>query len=129
MRMNSSCKPCPGQNTVSNIGAIDREECMILPDALEPFRAAAQQKLSEGKAEEIVFSGRTYQVHADGEKEPVWVFLQLDHDDSVKDLFCNCERCAETGACVHMAMALLSVFKGHTLPLHKFMKGFNHRFT
>jgi superfamily II DNA or RNA helicase len=119
MRMNSSCKPCPGQNTVSNIGAIDREECMILPDALEPFRAAAQKKLSEGEAEEIIFSGRTYQVHTRGEKEPVWVFLQLDHDDSVKDLFCNCERCAETGVCVHMALALLAVFKGHTNPLHK----------
>ena len=92
---------------------------MILPDNLEPFRAVAQKLVSEGKAEEILFSGPTYQVRADGEKEPIWVFLQLDHDDRVKDLFCNCDHCSDTGSCVHMAMALFAVFRGYTHPLHK----------
>lgn len=92
---------------------------MILPDVLEPFRAAAQKLILEGKASEIVFSGPTYQVRTNGEKGATWVFLQLDHEDTVKDLFCNCDRCSDTGACVHMAMALFAVFKGFSQPLHK----------
>lgn len=93
---------------------------MILPDVLEQFRHEAAKLVAEGKAEEIIFSGATYQIHiTENTKEPVWVFLQLDPEDGVKDLFCNCTQCAATGSCVHMAMGLLAVFKSYPHPLHK----------
>ena len=88
---------------------------MILPDILEPFRAEAQKLV----AEEIMFSGPTYQVRFGDETAPIWVFLQLDHNDGVKDLFCGCDSCSETGACIHMASAIFAIFKGYAYPLHK----------
>lgn len=92
---------------------------MILPDSAEPFRVEAQKLVAAGMAQEIVFSGPTYQVHIRDGKEPIWVFLQLDHEDKIKDLFCNCEQCSETGACIHTAMALFAIFRGFSQPLHQ----------
>jgi superfamily II DNA or RNA helicase len=91
----------------------------MIQDSLEPFRIEAQRLCAEEKVHEIIFSGPTYQVCFDGEKEPTWVFLQLDHNDRVKDLFCQCERSADTGVCVHMAAACIAVFNNKGTPLHK----------
>lgn len=90
----------------------------VYPDALLPFVKEAKKLLLDGGVEEVVFSGPTYQIRCKAPGEPVWVFLQLDAENKVKDLFCSCGGCSEKGACVHMAMALAAVFKKFSLPLH-----------
>ncbi len=104
---------------------------MLLPDVLELFREQAQQRVAAGQIQEIIFSGPTYQIHVPDGDESIWVFLQLDQNDQVKDLFCSCARSVETGACVHMAMAAFAVFRGVTKPLHRRFEAspFSHIFT
>jgi superfamily II DNA or RNA helicase len=92
---------------------------MVCPDILVPFRPEARKRASEGMAAEIVFSGPTYQIRCQDGRDSFWVFLQLDPNDRVKDLFCSCPTCAETGSCLHMAVALFAVFDQTLRPLHK----------
>ena len=92
---------------------------MVCPDMLTPFSTEARRCASEGMAAEILFSGPTYQIRCQDGRESFWVFLQLDRDDRVKDLFCNCPVCAETGSCLHMAVAFFSVFDAACAPLHR----------
>jgi hypothetical protein len=92
---------------------------MVFPDILVPFQSEAQRRASDGMAAEIIFSGPTYQVRCQDGKDSFWVFLQLDPHDLVKDFFCDCGVCAETGSCLHMAVALFTIFDQAFLPLHK----------
>lgn len=86
---------------------------MSFPDSLEPFRAQAKELL-QGQPEEVIFSGPTYQLRFD----ETWVFLQLDQDNAVKDLFCQNDSCAATTDCCHLAAALLYVYGPSGEPLH-----------
>ncbi len=88
---------------------------MLFPEYLEPLKKEAEKLFLEGSVAEIIFSGPTYQVLA---AKDTWVFVQLDPDNQVKDIFCQCDQCQEEGACVHMALALLAITKDETLPLH-----------
>jgi len=92
---------------------------MVFPENLELFRKASQKYFSEKGEVEIDFSGPTYQVGFPGEKETIWVFVQLTEEGEIKDLFCQCEQSAETGSCVHMAQAILALFPQPPCPLHK----------
>ncbi|MBS0634086.1 MAG: DEAD/DEAH box helicase [Verrucomicrobia bacterium] len=84
---------------------------MHLPDFLEPYKAAGQKLLSSGAVKGVVFSGPTYQVEVRDPAltDPLWVFLQFDQSNQVKDLFCSCEESTEKGACSHMAAAYFYV--------------------
>jgi SNF2 family DNA or RNA helicase len=88
---------------------------MVFLDFLEPFR----RKALTLQAADIIFSGPTYQVRYDEEGESVWVFLQLDHNNQIKDIFCHCEESSETGGCVHMAAACLALFGKRARPMHQ----------
>jgi hypothetical protein len=92
---------------------------MRLPDTLEPFRKEAETLLSCGQPEEIIFSGPTYQIRFTENGETLWVFLQLDDQGDIQDLFCQREACVTTPACHHMVAAYLSVFKNSSTPLHE----------
>lgn len=90
---------------------------MIFPDFLEPFREKALLQLQKHFPKELLFSGPTYQVLCSDDTKAFWVFVQIDKDDLVKDIFCSCEDSTK-GGCWHMAMALAAIFsKSH--PLHK----------
>ena len=84
---------------------------MYLPDYLEEYRVQAREMAPT----ETSFSGPTYQIAFDD----YWVFLQLDENGEVKDLFCQCDTCAEKGTCVHMAAAYFSLFSKGNLPIHE----------
>ena len=88
----------------------------IYPDFLEPYRAAGQ-KLPVGS---LLFSGPTYQVEVKDPHYPdsLWVFLQFDEQNAIKDLFCSCEESTEKGACSHMAAACLYVIGQNSTPKH-----------
>lgn len=92
-----------------------------LPLHLQPYRTAAEQALKSGVVKEIEFSGPTYQVLVEdpsSEKE-VWVFLQLTSAGKFKDAFCSCESDEEAPGCLHIAIAILSIYGNETLPLHE----------
>lgn len=90
---------------------------MLFPDYLVPFREAAEKIYDEKNDFEVIFSGPTYQILCAPDS---WVFVQFDQHSRVKDIFCQCEECSEKNACIHMALALVIIFKKtHTLPLHK----------
>jgi len=84
---------------------------MHLPGYLEQYRVQAREMVPT----ETIFSGPTYQIAFDDH----WVFLQLDENGEVKDLFCQCDACAENGTCVHMAAAYFSLFSRGHLPVHE----------
>ncbi len=86
------------------------------PDFLEPYRTLGQNLKVSG----LVFSGPTYQVEVNDPHftDPLWVFLQFDEREKIKDLFCSCEESTEKGACAHMAAACLYVLEKNRKPLH-----------
>ncbi len=86
------------------------------PDFLEPYRTLGQTLKVSG----LQFSGPTYQVEVLDPHftDPLWVFLQFDEREKIKDLFCSCEESTEKGACSHMAAACLYVLEKHRKPLH-----------
>ena len=116
---------------------------MLFPEYLEPFRKEARILFFKKKVLEIIFSGPTYQIRVDDvypnklknreftDAESTrfdsdsstcsgmtWVFVQLDQERRVKDIFCQCDKCQEEGACIHMALALIAIADDGTLPLH-----------
>lgn len=93
---------------------------MRLPDFLQKYREEAEKNLTEGWVTDIEFSGPTYQVQVSDKKAgwSVWAFLQLDAQGQVKDCFCSCEEAEQTPSCIHLATALLYLYKQHAEPLH-----------
>lgn len=93
---------------------------MHIPDFLEPYRQAGQKLLAAGAVKGLVFSGPTYQVeiHDPVLSDPLWVFLQFDDKEVIKDLFCSCEESSEKGACSHMAAACYYVYHKKNKPQH-----------
>jgi hypothetical protein len=93
---------------------------MSFPDVLEPYRDAGIELLKKKCMGEIAFSGPTYQIEVQDPAypEPLWVFLQLDEKNEIKDLFCSCEASTEKGACAHMAAAALAMYDETKKPLH-----------
>ncbi len=99
------------------------------PDFLEPYRAAGQNLVARNAIKGLVFSGPTYQVEVDDPERtlPLWVFLQFDEEETIKDLFCSCEESSEKGACAHMAASCFWVYHNTTRPLHVlFRESFFH---
>jgi len=80
----------------------------------------AQGKILAGNIKNVIFSEGTYQVEVvePGQKEPFWPFLQLDDEGTVTDCFCTCQEAEDQGVCVHLAAALLHIYKNETKPLH-----------
>lgn len=93
---------------------------MHIPDFLEPYRLDGQKLLSTGAVKGLVFSGPTYQVEVQDPilSDPLWVFLQFDDKEEIKDLFCSCEESSEKGACSHMAAACYYVYHKKNKPQH-----------
>ena len=92
---------------------------MELPESLKPFQKEAELYLAKGLVREIEFSAATYQVLV---KEletgrPIWTFLQLDKDGSLKDFFCDDEEGEELAPCVHLCAAYLRLYNQHDSPL------------
>lgn len=92
-----------------------------LPDYLNPYAEEAAKALEQGYAKDVEFSGSTYQVLVEDwdSHEQFWVFLQLGGRGQIKDAFCSCEHIPETSSCRHLALAYLSLFRGHFHPLHQ----------
>ncbi len=93
---------------------------MHIPDFLEPYRLAGQTLLASGAVKGLVFSGPTYQIEILDPvlSDPLWVFLQFDDKEEIKDLFCSCEESSEKGACSHMAAACYYVYHKNNKPQH-----------
>ena len=72
-------------------------ESMHIPDFLEPYKVAGQKLLTVGAVKGLVFSGPTYQVEIQDPtlSDPLWVFLQFDEKEEIKDLFCSCEESSQ----------------------------------
>lgn len=96
------------------------------PDFLEPWRKAGRALVLHKKIGDVLFSGPTYQIEVKDTLETRWVFLQLEEQQSVKDIFCSCDESTERGSCAHMAAAVLFLFS-KTVPLHtRFLSSFWH---
>jgi superfamily II DNA or RNA helicase len=94
-----------------------------IPAFLQRYQAQAKRLLDA--AQDIEFSGPTYQVkiHDPDSKEEVWSFLQLDPQDNLREAFCSCE--AEERGCWHLAASYLCLFDKEQRPLHtRFKKSF-----
>src|SRR5262245_91706 len=94
----------------------------LLPEDLQPYRGEADLAIEQGCVKDIEFSGSTYQVLVEDPQshQDFWVFLQLEGKGEIKDAFCSGEHVHEdTQGCVHLAAAYLSLFRGHSQPLHK----------
>lgn len=92
-----------------------------MPDALEPYRSQAEDELRKGAVKDIEFSGSTYQVLVEDSRllQKIWVFIQLDVNGAIQDSFCSDEHDAERIACLHQAIAYLSLFGESAEPLHQ----------
>jgi superfamily II DNA or RNA helicase len=95
-----------------------------LPSNLKMYLKDAMQSIEKGLIKDVEFADATYQVLVDdlNNHKPCWVFLQLENRREIKDSICSCEENNEwepISACLHVAAAYLSLFKGHTLPLHQ----------
>ncbi len=92
----------------------------LLPDDLKPHQQEAARALEQGYVKEVEFSGATYQVLVEDwhSHEQCWAFLQLGGKGQIKDAFCSCEHLIEPQGCRHLALAYLSLFRGHSQPLH-----------
>lgn len=92
-----------------------------LPSHLDSYDAEARQSLEKGLVKDIEFSGSTYQVLVEDlhTHEEVWAFLQLEGKGQIKDAFCSCDHIQEASGCLHLAVAYLSLFDKHPLPLHQ----------
>ncbi|MCE5294587.1 MAG: DEAD/DEAH box helicase [Chlamydiales bacterium] len=104
---------------------------MHIPDFLEPYKVAGQKLLTVGAVKGLVFSGPTYQVEIQDPTltDALWVFLQFDENEEIKDLFCSCEESSEKGACSHMAAACYYVYRKKNKPQHvRFEASFWHHF-
>src|SRR5262245_45789462 len=93
---------------------------MLFPDFLASFSAAGELLVDAGAIGDVNFTGLTYQIegHDRGAQDPLWVFLQLDESNAVKDLFCSCEASSAQGACAHMAAGCLYIYGKTKEPLH-----------
>lgn len=93
---------------------------MNLPPFLKAFEEQARKLVDSQHIKYIEYSGPTYQVQIrDSDlKEDVWAFLQLDLKGELKDSFCSCHDSEDKTYCVHLAAALISIYKNHSLPLH-----------
>lgn len=91
-----------------------------LPAELKPYRREAERELNRGAVKDIEFSGSTYQVLVEDSQlhQNFWVFLQLEGKGEIKDAFCSGNHDTDTAACLHLAIAYLSLFKGYSEPLH-----------
>lgn len=93
---------------------------------VSPFFEQASSYLKDKKVREIIFSKGTYHVCLEDthSKDPAWAFIQIDNHQNVRDFFCSCQ--SESGqTCEHLAAAILAIYRGHDLPLHK---RFEHSF-
>lgn len=90
----------------------------MVPEILQKFSTEAEKWLRQGKIGEIIFSGNTYQVEIldKKSKESNWTFLQFDDQDRLKDGLCTCP--ADSAGCLHLAVAYLRLFQGHSELLH-----------
>lgn len=98
---------------------------MHLPDFLEPYRASGLKLHVTG----LVFSGPTYQIEVQDPDlaSPLWVFLQFDDKQEIKDLFCSCEESSTKCACSHMAAACFYIYHKQNTPQHvRFYRSFWH---
>ena len=78
------------------------------------------KKLLEKKAvKNVLFSDGTYQIEVDDD-ESYWPFLQVSDDGELGDYFCSCEE-AESGKCVHLAVAAMQILQKDQ-PLHVLFK-------
>lgn len=93
---------------------------MQLPSHLSSFQNEAEQSLKQNLVKDIEFSGSTYQILVEDlhTHKEYWVFLQLEGNDKIRDAFCSCEDGHNLSGCLHLAVAHLSLFNGHTYPLH-----------
>lgn len=86
---------------------------------VDAFQREAEQLLSEGRVVDVEFAGRTYQIQVlDPSGDEYWPFLQFGHQEELQDALCTCETAEATGACVHLAAALLRLYQGKHDPLH-----------
>lgn len=74
----------------------------------------------EGLVKAVEFSGGTYQVQIENpeSEEPIWVFLQLNEKQKLKDCFCSCQGGDDLSKCSHLAAAFLAIFGDYKRPLH-----------
>lgn len=93
---------------------------IALPKHLKKFQSLGNKYLLDGYVRDIEFSGGTYQVLVfDPEtKKEEWAFLQLNGQGRLKDSFCSCHDSEAGHECIHLAVALLSIFGKHNIPLH-----------
>lgn len=93
---------------------------MTLPSFLAPFAKEAARWVKKGAIADLDFSGPTYQVLVRlGIEEEHWVFLQLGEKAAITDHFCTCEEWENGGACLHLSIAYLALFRQEMLPLHE----------
>lgn len=94
---------------------------MQLPESLQPYQAAAEKYLAQGRVKQIEFSSGTYQVQVlDAKsKEDIWAFIQLDAKGQIKDCFCSCDESEDGSACVHIAASFLKIYDNQSSPLHQ----------
>lgn len=89
-----------------------------------PFSEICLEKgrvlINDGNVKDVIFSEGTYQVEVldPDTKESFWPFLQLDDTGEVTDHFCVCREGEKTGACPHLAAALLKIYHEYLTPLH-----------
>lgn len=93
---------------------------VLLPASLASFVSLAEKAIAQGCIKEIEFSGSTYQVLVEDPKTKtnIWVFLQIDDKESIKDSFCTCDESYESSTCIHLAIAFLGVYGNFPTPLH-----------
>lgn len=94
---------------------------MQLPQHLKAFQADVEASLEQKLVKDIEFSGSTYQVLVEDLHTHIdyWVFMQLEGNDKIRDAFCSCEDGHKLNGCLHLAVAYLSLFNGHSAPLHQ----------
>lgn len=92
-----------------------------LPPPLQNFQSAAERCLKQHLVKDTEFSGPTYQVLVQDPKksELYWVFLQIGGKGQIKDGFCSCEEGHASQGCLHLAIAYLSLYGDHKMPLHQ----------
>lgn len=91
-----------------------------LPAVLKIHLAKAKELQGGSCLQEIQFSGPTYQVKIGDPDtdEDVWVFLQFEGKDKLRDAFCSCHE-VEKGGCWHLTLAYLSLFDKKNKALHE----------
>lgn len=88
----------------------------FLPEDL----SKGEQLFDSGAVKNIIFSDRTYQIEIQDpdEKDPYWIFLQLNEQFSPKDYFCTCSDFEKNSSCKHLSAGYLKIFNKNSQPLH-----------